>query len=240
MMRSGARHLAAALLACQVIGLSAVAAEASLAGPSGLPALAGIREEVVLARTLIGGNRLQVSRFNDARLPEPLLQEVMHLWTQRPAPVHRSAHEGWHTLIQLDGSSLETFAVKAVASGVEGRRSRLSKGDGGEQEASDWLLSVLPAGSSVIERIGHADGARRMTTLVAVTAAAFAAAASDMTLALRRRGFRSGNQPSFTAADTGFPGRAMFFVRAGEDVAVTITEHAGERAVVIHWGRAIR
>jgi hypothetical protein len=242
MMNSRARWVAAAMSAGQALGLSAVvvAGEAPLPGPPGLAPLAGVREEVVLARTLVGGNRLQVSRFADARLPEPLLQEVRLLWSQRPAPIHRSLREGWHTLMQLDGSSLETFAVRATGTGVEGRRSRLSKGDGGEQEASDWLLSVLPAGSSVIGRIGHADGGRGMTTLVAVTAASLAKASSDMSLALRRHGFRSGTQPSFATAAEGLPGKTMFFERAGQDVAVSIIEHVGERAVVMHWGRAIR
>ena len=79
-----------------------------------------------------------------------------------------------------------------------------------------------------------------MTTVVAATVAGLAAASADISLALRRRGFRTGAHPSFAASGADFPGKALFFERAGEELAVTITEHPGERAVVMHWGRTIR
>ncbi len=198
---------------------------------------AGLAEEVLLSGTAINGFRLDLTRFSDPRPGPVLLAEVRRIWSQRAAPIQRVEQDGWSRLVQVDGNTIETFEVRpsTAGAGTQGRRSRLRKDD--RVPDDDWMQRALPAGSRVLNRIGHQDGERHMTTLVAVTSASSATASQELTLALAQVGFRGPQRgsPSFEGE-----GRAMFLARGPEDLAVTVSEHAGQRAIVMHWGRAKR
>ena len=200
---------------------------------------AGLTEEVLLSGTAINGYRLDLTRFSDPRPGSVLLAEIRRIWSKRATPIQSVEQDGWSRLVQVDGNTIETFEVRpsAAGSGTEGRRSRLRKDDPVPPPDDDWMQRSLPAGSRVLNRIGHQDGERHMTTLVAVTSASSATAAQELTLALGRVGFRAPQRgsPSFEGQ-----GRAMFLARGPEDLAVTVSEHAGQRAIVMHWGRAKR
>ena len=200
---------------------------------------AGLTEEVLLSGTAINGYRLDLTRFSDPRPGSVLLAEIRRIWSQRAAPIQSVDQDGWSRLVQVDGNTIETFEVRpaTAGSGTQGKRSRLRKDDRVPLPGDDWMQRALPAGSRVLNRIGHQDGERHMTTLVAVTSASSATAAQELTLALAQVGFRGPQRgsPSFEGE-----GRAMFLARGHEDLAVTVSEHAGQRAIVMHWGRAKR
>lgn len=224
----------------------AIAADAQTQATLG--ELANLREEVVLSGAMVSGNRLDLNRFTDERSPHALLAEVEGNWSQRPSPIHRTAQDGWFRLTQLVGTAIEIFEVRTASTraGAEGRRTRWRRGDAGLAEAGDWLEGALPQGSQVLDRIGHQDGGRRMTTVVAVTQAATRDASRHLVSALQRSGFRTLQRgaPSLDEVH-GFDGSkgrglALFLARGTEDIAVTISEHAQQRAIVMHWGRAQR
>lgn len=200
---------------------------------------AGLREEVVLAGTVINGDRLHLVRFEDRRPVARLLEETRDIWSHRPAPIHSTRHDGWWTLTQIAGGALDIFEVRVATSGTgsQGRRMRWRKGDDGLEEAAAWLQDALPAGSRIVKRISHQDGGRQMTTLVAVTARLADSVSSEFAAALNRNGFRSALR---SARSLERQGRVLFLARGSEDIAVTISEHEGERAIVVHWGRAVQ
>jgi len=202
------------------------------------PALAGVanlRQEVVFAGTVVNGNRVDLNRFVDERPAEALREEVRRNWLRRPAPVHSSSRDGWLVLTQVNGSSVETLEVRPYGTATQGRWWRLRKGDGGLAGSAAWMEAALPAGSRVLDRIAHEDDGRRMTTVVAATAAPAAEASAELVAMLQRNGFtiQTRSSPSFVG-----DGLAFFLARGAEDLAVTVSEHAGRRAMVLHWGRA--
>ena len=217
---------------------TATAVGAGIGPMESAPALAGLanlRQEVVFAGTVVNGNRLDLNRFVDERSAEVLREEVRRIWLRRPAPVHSSSRDGWLVLTQVNGSSVETLELRPLGHATQGRWWRLRKGDGGLAEASAWLEAALPAGSQVLDRIAHQDDGRRMTTVVATTFAPAAEASAELVSMLQRSGFtiQARNSPSFVG-----DGLAFFLARGAEEVAVTVSEHAGRRAMVLHWGRA--
>jgi len=219
-----------------------VATLAALLGPgpasalsrAGLEPIPGLREEVVMQGAIVNGWRLHLNRFVDQRPPEALRQAVEASWARRPAPLHGFARDGWLVLVQAVGPAFETIEIRARAAGSEGRRSLLSRPDAGD--ASGWLDEALPPGSRVLDRITHHDGDRRMTTLVATSAMPADALSRSMLASLGRQGFaiRPRGMPSFSGAT----GRVQFLARGREDLALTISEQGGERAIVMHWGRS--
>jgi hypothetical protein len=228
-MRPG--RLAPALLVLVGAGGVLASAHASPTGP------AGLKEEVVLSDALVDGNRLDLTRFTDARAPWAVLAAVRSAWSLRPAPLQEDARNGWHTLTQAVGEAVEILEVReAAAGGSEGRRSRWRRAPSGAAEAGAWLAAALPPGSRVLQQLAHRDGGREMTTVVAVTEVAMASASRQVVAALARVGFGRSPRasPSFSA---GAGGEAFFLTRRAEEVAVTVSEVDGRRAVVIHWGR---
>lgn len=237
-----------ALAACSCDRLRGVAAAVTIAAAaegagaagigavSGLQPLAGLREEVLLAGAVVGSSRLDVHRFVDERSPEVLRAEIRTAWSGRPAPVHGFGRDGWLVLVQVDGAAVETVEMRANGAGTQGRRSRLARDAAGSSDTSAWLVDVLPRGSRVLERMSHLDGGRRMTTLVALTSSSAAVAWQELVAALGRKGFGSspGTSPSFVGRE----GAVRFFARAGDEIAVTMSELDGQRALVMHWGRA--
>lgn len=213
---------------------SSMPVAAELASP--LRGLRNLRQEVVLAGAIVNGNRLDLNRFVDARPAEVLEEAVKVIWSRRPAPIHRIERDGWLIMTQVTGAAIETVELRPAGLQTEGRWSRLRKGDGGLGQASAWLEAALPPGSRVLNRVVHEDGGRRLATLVASTVAGAADASEAVAFSLRNRGFRiaSRNSPSLSEG-----GRAFFFSRASEEVAVTVSEHAGQRAVVMHWGSTV-
>jgi hypothetical protein len=85
----------------------------------------------------------------------------------------------------------------------------------------------------VLQRVTHRDGGRQTTTLVALTASSRSAASRDVVAALERAGFA---RPSRAAPGFRADGEAFFLQRRREEVAVTVSELDGRRAVVLHWG----
>ena len=218
--------------------LSAASAAAALAASAPFPdAPAGLREEVVLPATVVQGSRLDLTRFVDPRSAELLHEEVRRTWSTRPAPIYSGERDGWLTLTQLVGSAVETFEVRQRGAGSAGRRLRLSRVGASPGEAPGWLEAMLPKGSWTIERVTHADGGRQMTTLVAVTSATATAASREVVHALARSGFKAGSSRPVAVAGRGL---VTFLSRGAEDIALTVSEHEGLRAVVMHWGRAVR
>jgi hypothetical protein len=224
------------------VGAAGAAGAAGVAGsaatPAAPPALAGItglHQEVVLSGVGVDGNRLDLYRFADRRPLESLEEEVRRIWSQRQAPVHSTMRDGWLVLTQVVGSSLEMLELRPRGSGSEGRWSRLQRGDA-RIDDSAWLDTALPPGSRILKRLHHDDGGRRLTTLVAVTPTLAAAASEHLAANLRRSGFTSDSRgaPSFAGA-----GLAFFVARGSEDIAITVSEHEGQCALVLHWGRSV-
>jgi hypothetical protein len=195
----------------------------------------GLRQEAVLSGVGVDGRTLDLNRFVDARSSEALGEEVRRIWSRRQAPVHSSVRNGWLVLAQVVGSSVEMLELRARGSGSEGRWSRLRRADGRADDTA-WLDDALPQGSRILNRLHHDDGGRRMTTLVAVTPAVAAAASEQLVANLRRSGFTldSHGAPSFAGA-----GLAFFVARGSEDIAITVSEHDAQRALVLHWGRSV-
>lgn len=216
-------------------GQVALAAEAG--SDSTLPQLAGIREEVVLSGMVVNGNVLELTRFKDHRPAALLLAEVTRIWSQRPAPVQSSTSDGRLTLTQLVDDSVEVFEVSTPPSrhGTQGRRIRWRRGAPSPMavDSGAWLERVLPTGSRVLDRVANLDGKRRLTTLVAATQASSASTWQFLSSELARNGFRPEQRlaPSLHGG-----GVARFFTRGSEDLAVTISEHDGQRAIVFHHG----
>lgn len=213
----------------------AIAGSGSL--QSGLTQLAGLKEEVVLAGAVTHGNSLDVNRFKDARSAPILLDEVRKVWSQRPAPIQVMERDGWLTMIQVVGATIESFEVRPAGPGTEGRRIRWRRDEKSPVEDADWLERALPRGSRVLDRVSHQDGGRRMTTLVAVTNDTLPIASRNLTAALTRKGFSG--EPRATPSLKG-SGMVFFMARGSEEIAVTISEHASGRAIVMHWGRAMQ
>jgi hypothetical protein len=229
------------LLVAVCLGWHAVMVAATEAHPSsdgGLEPLAGLHEEVVLQGVTLNDRRLDLNRFVDHRPPHLLREMVRTLWSRRPAPVHALEREGWLVLVQAVGTSVETMELRARGAGTEGRRARLSPPDPDLVETAAWLEGALPAGCRVLRRITHRDGERRLTTLVAVCATTAAGLSHRLLSVLQRHGFRQPPRatPSFDSA----AGSLQFLSRGREELALAIIEQAGERAVVLHWGRADR
>ena len=181
-----------------------------------------------------------MNRFEDRRSPKNVIADVRLLWAERPAPVHQLERDGWLVLVQAVGQAIETIEIRARGAGAQGRRSRLSREHAGGIDAdvidtSDWLEQVLPPGSRVLDRITHRDGDRRMTTVVATSASPVDRLAQGVITALARHGFA---QPARgTTSFRGAGGVAQFLVRGSEELALTISEQEGQRALVMHWGR---
>ena len=203
---------------------------------SRLPEIGNLRQEVVLDGAIVNGNRLYLSRFTDGRSAETLLEEVRGMWSHRAAPIHSMERDGWLVMTQVAGASIETIELRRAGLITEGRWSRMRRGDGGLVESTAWLEAALPPGSHVLNRVAHDDGGRRLATVVAKTTADAADASQAVAFALRRRGFRieSRKAPSLEEA-----GRVLFLSRGREEVAVTVSEHGEERAVVMHWGSTV-
>ena len=204
---------------------------------AGLQPIPGLHEEVVLHGAIVNGRRLHLNRFVDQRPPEVLRQAVEASWERRPAPLHGFARDGWLVLVQAVGPAFETIEIRARAAGSEGRRSLLSRPDPDAGAISRWLDEALPPGSRVLDRITHRDGNRRMTTVVAMSALSADALSRSMLAELGRQGFatRPRHMPSFS----GVSGQVQFLARGREDLALTISEQGGERAIVMHWGRTV-
>lgn len=219
--------------AAVIVGFTAVPAASS----PFTSAPAGLREEVVLADSVVQGGRLDLRRFADPRSPEAVHEAVRRAWSERAAPVHSSERDGWLILTQVVGPAVETFEVRKSGAGSIGKRARLSRGGMSPAEVPAWLEATLPEGSRTIDRVTHSDGGRQMTTLVAITSVSAAAAARQVVSALLRAGFRE--RLSRVTADAG-RGQAFFLARGSEDIALTVSDHEGQRAVVMHWGRIVR
>ncbi|NLD53921.1 MAG: hypothetical protein GX652_04575 [Burkholderiaceae bacterium] len=234
-------------MSIRAIALAMLALALGGSGAAGAPrpfddAPAGLREEAVLAGALVGRSRLHVSRFLDPRPPEAVLRAVAAAWSERPAPIRRETREGWLVLVQAVEDAVEVLEVRAVPrGGSEGRRSRwqgshpgeLPKADSATATQGAWLEGVLPAGSQVLQRITHRDAGRQTTTLVALTASGLSDAARHVASALELAGF---SPPSRAIPGFRGQGEAFFLARRREEVAVTVSELEGHRAVVVHWG----
>ncbi len=209
---------------------------AAAAGPRGLEAApAGLREQVLLAGALVGGSRLDLNRFEDTRSPEAVISAVEAAWSDRPAPIRRDIRDGWLTLVQAIDAAVEVLEVRAAPrGGSEGRRSRWQGAGSGSARPAAWLEDTLPAGSHVLQRVTHQDGGRQTTTLVAVTASALSSAVGQLVAALEGAGFEG---PSRTLPAFRGHGEAFILQRGSEEVAVTVSELDGRRAVVLHWGK---
>ena len=234
-------RLRALSVAAAWLGWSAVLVGAAEAKPSsfdGLEPLAGLQEEVVLQGVTLNDRRLDLNRFVDRRPPQMLRELVRSLWSQRPAPVHALERDGWLVLVQAVGTSVETMEMRAWGAGTEGRRARLSRPDPVLVGASTWLEDALPDGCRVLRRITHRDGDRRLTTLVAVSPTSAGSLSQHLLANLQRHGFRqqSRGTPSLDSPT----GSLQFLTRGPEELALAISERAGERAIVMHWGRAGR
>jgi hypothetical protein len=228
-----ARAVALATLATVATACTAGAVVASAPGALE-PAPAGLREEVVLAGALVGRNWLALNRFEDPRSPEAVLKAVEAAWSDRPAPIRRDSRAGWLTLVQAVDEGVEVLEVRAAPrGGSEGRRSRWQGLGPGADPSGAWLENILPAGSQVLQRLTHRDGGRLTTTLVALTGTSVPTAAGQVAAALERAGFARSSRavPAFRGH-----GEAFFLVRRREEVAVTVSELDGRRAVVLHWG----
>ena len=227
-----ARAVAFAAIAVAA-GWTAWPAEAS--GQRALDAApAGLREEVVLAGALVGRNRLDLNRFADPRSPEAVAKAVEAAWSDRSAPVRRDTRAGWLTLVQAVDDAVEVLEVRAAPrGGSEGRRSRWQGAGPGTEPSGAWLEGILPPGSQVLQRVTHRDGGRQTTTLVALTASGLSAAAGQVAAALARAGFA---RPLRALPTYRGHGEAFFMQRRREEVAVTVSELDGRRAVVLHWG----
>jgi hypothetical protein len=224
------------LLASMALAAGVGKVQADAASGGGLQPLPGLREEVVLQGAVLGDRRLDVNRFVDARPPAVLREAVRAYWARRPAPVHAMEHEGWLVLVQATGRSVETIETRPRGSGAEGRHTRLSRLESATVDASAWLEQALPAGSRVLRRITHQDGARRLTTLVALSDRPAANLSRVLHKTLARHGFR--HQPRSMPSFGGATGSLQVLARGSEDLAMAISEQAGERAIVMHWGRA--
>lgn len=226
---------AVALATLATIAIACIAGAVAASEPRPLPpAPAGLREEVVLAGARVGRNWLALNRFEDPRSPQAVLEAVEASWSDRPAPIRRDTRAGWLTLVQAVDDEVELLEVRAAPrGGSEGRRSRWQgAGQGGEPSGS-WLEDILPAGSQVLQRLTHRDGGRQTTTLVALTGSSVATAAGQVATALERAGFA---RPSRAVPAFRGRGEAFFLARQREEVAVTVSELDGRRAVVLHWG----
>ncbi len=216
------------------------ASTASATDRSGLKPIAGLREEVVLRGAAVQGGRLDLNRFEDRRSPMQMIEDVRSLWVDRPAPVHQLERDGWLVLVQAVDQAIETIEIRARGAGAQGRRSRLSRElaggiDADAIDSSDWLEQVLPPGSRVLDRITHRDGDRRMTTVVATSAGPVDRVAQSVIAALARHGFEQPARGPTSFREPG--GVAQFLVRGSEELALTISEQEGQRALVMHWGR---
>ena len=228
-----ARAVALATLATVAAACTASAVAASAPGALE-PAPAGLREEVVLTGALVGRNWLALNRFDDPRSPEAVLKAVEAAWADRPAPIRRDTRAGWLTLVQAVDDAVELLEVRAAPrGGSEGRRSRWQGAGPGPEPSGAWLEGILPAGSQVLQRLTHRDGGRQTTTLVALTGSSVSVAAGQVAAALERAGFA---RPSRAVPAFRGHGAALFLVRRREEVAVTVSELDGRRAVVLHWG----
>lgn len=229
------RALRCLLVASILFSASAIAGNRS--SDFALTTLAGLREEVVLSGAVIHGNRLDMSRFRDTRSAPMLLDEVRRIWSQRPAPIEVVAHDGWFTMTQAVGATIESFEVRPAGPGAEGRRIRWHRNASRPTDDLKWLEQALPSGSRVLERVSHRDGGRQMTTLVALSTKDVRIAGLALASALKQNGFGNGplRMPSFPDG-----GMVFFMARGPEEIAVTISEHEGQRAIVMHWGRAMQ
>jgi hypothetical protein len=228
-------------LAAACLAATAAAGAATQAGPAlddSLEAVPGLREEVVLRGATVAGRRLDLNRFIDPRSPAALQDAVRAAWAPRPAPVHALHRDGWLVLVQAVGAAVETIEIRVRGSGSEGRHARLSRPDPEAIAASGWLEDALPAGSRVLRSIMHRDGDRRMTTVVAVSTRPAAVISQGLLASLRRHGFHE--RPRGTPSFSGAGGSLQFLARGSEELAMAISEQAGERAIVLHWGRAGR
>jgi hypothetical protein len=232
----GLLRMAAAWLAAMAAVVSA--AQAAPTPGEDLQPLAGLHEEVVLPGVTLNGRRIDLNRFVDRRPPRVLQELVQTQWTRRPAPVHVLEREGWLVLVQAVGTSVETMELRAHGTGTEGRRLRLSLPDPRIADASAWLEDALPAGCRILRRLTHRDGERSMTTLVAVSTATAASLSRRLLATFARQGFQ--HQPDGSPSFVGTGGSLQFLTRGNQELALAISEQAGERAVVLHWGRTGR
>ena len=155
-------------------------------------------------------------------------------WSDRPAPLRRDDGAGWSRLVQAVDDAVEVLEVRAAPrGGSEGRRSRWRGAGRRAVPSGAWLEAVLPPGSQVLNRVTHRDGGRLTTTLVALTDASLSSAARELKAALGRVGF---NRPTPAFPAFSGHGEAFFLLRRREEVAVTVSEVDGRRAVVLHWG----
>lgn len=235
-VRARLSRMAAGWLASTVAVVAA--AEASRAPGNTLQPLAGLHEEVVLPDVTLNGRRIQLTRFVDRRPPGVLRALVQSQWAQRPTPVHALEREEWLVLVQAVGTSVETIELRARGTGTEGRRARLSLPDPAMADASAWLEEALPVDCRVLRRLTHRDGGRSMTTVVAVSAATAASLSQRLLSSFARQGFL--HQPDSTPSYVGAGGSLRFLRRGNQELALAISEQAGERAIVLHWGRTGR
>jgi hypothetical protein len=241
--KSVKRRFAVLVAGCAAILLADAAGgvgAASAVDRNRLEPIAGLREEVMLRGAAVQGGHLDLNRFEDRRSPEQVIEEVRLLWAGRPAPVHQLERDGWLVLVQAVDQAIETIEIRAQGAGAQGRRSRLSRGqpvgiDADAIDTSDWLEQVLPPGSRVLDRITHRDGGRRMTTVVATSSNPVDRLAQSVITALARHGFVQPERG--TTSFKGAGGVAQFLVRGSEELALTISEQEGQRALVMHWGR---
>lgn len=214
-----------------VVGLGLSTADAQRLSDQ---APAGLREEVVLSNAQVGTSRLSLSRFRDPRAPQDVIDAVTSAWSARAAPIRRDDRDGWLGVVQAVGDFVEVLQVQAGRDGGSvGRRARWRGTPGGSAAAGGWLDDVLPAGSQVLQRIAHDDPGRRTATVVALTGLGPAAAVRHVTTALERLRFIRPPRgvPTFQGK-----GEAVFLQRGQEEVALTVSELDGRRAVVLHWG----
>jgi len=217
----------AARAAWVIVGMASALAHADIPG---------LQESSLLSEAVVAGGSISLTRFTDTRSADRLAADVADAWRRAEPPVMQAQRGGWRTLTRLDGSVVETIELRPVATGSEGRRIRWrgAAGDGDGIESAGWIASLLPAGSRTELPVTHRDGGRLMTTIVATTAASLGAIEARLRAGLRREGFREITPSPDVPGRTG---SARVVVRGTEELAVTVSDHAGYRAVVLHWGR---
>ncbi len=194
-------------------------------------------ETVLLSDAMVADGLLSVSRFEGRGQVIEVLDALERDWRTVDLHPMRAQRDDWWSITRIEGEVIESIELRQLGDGhYEGQRIRWKHDSrvGAElQDDARWFQALLPARVRMQPPISHRDGERRSSTLVAFADSGVFRLDQWVERKLQRQGFRRVLTPGSPLPDR----QAALYVRAHEEIALSLTRQGQAQVLVLHWRR---
>jgi hypothetical protein len=190
--------------------------------------------QILAERIILEGRESQVYRFH-AKQDLPTTVVLLKDWlNQKPVAAQVSHRDGWTYVSQRRSGWWVTAQVRELAttSQVEGLLMFWKHRDNADQEAKATLAAVNSLGtlrqSRILRQVQSVDAGRTAVTLTIISKLSLGALSDGFETDFRRIGLN-------TASHSPMSQRTQVWVGKNTQISITLFEHRGESAAVIHW-----